>query len=380
MKIYLKQTVLEAAKDRIRWLFREFPNVYVNFSGGKDSTVVMNLTLEVAAEMGRLPVNVMFIDQEAEWAHVIEYMRRVMSDPRVRAHWLQVPIKLFNATSMDAPWLLCWDPAARDVWMREQEPNSIRENVFGTDRFSALFGAYLKHHHPDEKAVSIAGVRCEESPARRLGLTIYETYGGETWGKKEDERRGHYAFYPIYDWSWQDVWKAIHEHGWDYCKIYDYQYQYGVPVRDMRVSNLHHETAVKNLFTLQEIERDTFDRLTQRIGGIRTAAQMEWDFYGPRNLPPMFADWREYRDHLLENLVPDEAQREVFRRQFAQYENNYDGKALRDLHRTEIACILVNDYHGTKLTTFVASHMLVAKNRGKKSGRDYSGELERANG
>jgi hypothetical protein len=29
--------------------------------------------------------------------------------------------------------------------------------------------------------------------------------------KQEPE---HYVFYPCYDWRWQDVWRAIHEHGW----------------------------------------------------------------------------------------------------------------------------------------------------------------------
>ena len=58
MNIYLNKNVYEAAKDRIRFVYREFKNVVVNFSGGKDSTVVLHLALEVAEETGRLPVNV----------------------------------------------------------------------------------------------------------------------------------------------------------------------------------------------------------------------------------------------------------------------------------------------------------------------------------
>ena len=59
MKIYKKQNVWDAALDRIRWIYDEFPEVVVSFSGGKDSTVLMELTKIVAREKGRLPLKVM---------------------------------------------------------------------------------------------------------------------------------------------------------------------------------------------------------------------------------------------------------------------------------------------------------------------------------
>ena len=108
MKIYTNQSVWDAALERIEFLFDEFKNVIICTSGGKDSTVTMNLALQVAEKKGRLPVKLMFLDQEAEWGMVVEHMREIMADPRVEPMWLQVPIKLFNATSMEEPWLMCW--------------------------------------------------------------------------------------------------------------------------------------------------------------------------------------------------------------------------------------------------------------------------------
>lgn len=367
MKLYLNQTVYDAAMERIAWLFGEFENVIVNVSGGKDSTVVLNLSLEVAERLGRLPVKVMFIDQEAEWRATIDHVRLIMADPRVEPIWLQVPISIFNATSPFDPWLHCWEEGK--AWMRAKEPDSLKVNKYGTDRFAKMFEAYNRTEYPDSPVAHIGGVRTEESPARRLGLTIYETYKGVTWGTAENKKLGHYTFYPIYDWSYTDVWKAINDHGWPYCRLYDLMYQYGVPVRDMRVSNIHHETAVKSLFYMQEIEPDTWGQAVARLSGINTAGQMQGQFFQPTELPFMFNDWREYRDHLLENLITDPKIREKMRRQFAGNDHIYEGKALVDLIRTEIACILVNDYHGTKLSTFHASHMMDSKNRGKRSGR-----------
>lgn len=368
-RVYLTHNVWDAALERVRWLYQEFDNIYVNMSGGKDSTVVMHLALIVAEETGRLPLDVVFLDQEAEWGTVIDYMRLVMNDPRVRPHWLQVPLLLFNATSTIEPWLHCWDPSAEDKWIRPKEPNSIHDNVFGTDRFTDLLDKYMDWLHPNEKTCNITGVRAEESPARAAGLTNYETYKGETWGAFSNKKLGHYLMHPIYDWSYKDVWKAIHDNGWPYCKLYDAMYQYGVPIKNMRVSNLHHETAVRSLFYAHELEADTWEKVTARMRGVNTAKQLQWDFYAPKTLPPMFEDWAEYRDHLLENLIEDVDQKQKYRRMFDQFDARYEGKALADLRRIQVSMILVNDYHGTKLSSFVAAHMHSSKGRGKNSGR-----------
>jgi predicted phosphoadenosine phosphosulfate sulfurtransferase len=80
-KIYLQQNVFDAALERIHRLYDEFQEIIVNVSGGKDSTVILNLTLRVAQERGRLPVNVLFFDQEAEWDCVIDHIRAIMTDP-----------------------------------------------------------------------------------------------------------------------------------------------------------------------------------------------------------------------------------------------------------------------------------------------------------
>ena len=115
----------------------------------------------------------------------------------------------------------------------------------------------------------------EESPGRPLGLTGSPVYKGVTWGHQHYSKncnphgKPHVTFYPIYYWSYTDVWKAIHDNGWKYNKLYDAQYRLGTPVPNMRVSNLHHETALQNIFYVQEVEPETYEKLTRRLQGHR---------------------------------------------------------------------------------------------------------------
>ena len=353
MKIYGKQNVYEAALDRMRWLFDEFPNVIVGVSGGKDSTVVYNLALIVAREKNRLPLKCLFLDQEAEWQATIDTIREIMENPEVEPYWFQMPLKLFNATSTSEHWLMCWDAKDEERWMRPRESYSKHENVYGTDRFAQLFSAIIKKEFAGVKTCYVAGMRTEESPTRSMALTHNLTYKHVTWGSRLNKPEEHYTFYPIYDWSYMDVWKSIFDNDWYYNKIYDAQYNHGVPLQNMRVSNVHHETAVGTLFYMQEIEGETYQRLTQRIAGIDMAGKMGKADYFPKQLPFMFQDWKEYRDFLLEKLINNEDWKKNFKKTFAKHDEIYGAQMGEKLWKEHINSILTNDWELIKIGNFV---------------------------
>ena len=353
MKIYGKQNVYDAALDRMRWLFDEFPNVIVGVSGGKDSTVVYNLALIVAREKNRLPLKCLFLDQEAEWQATIDTIRDIMENPEVEPYWFQMPLKLFNATSTTEHWLMCWDAKDESRWMRPRESYSKHENVYGTDRFAELFSAIIKKEFAGIKTCYVAGMRTEESPTRAMALTHDLTYKHVTWGSRLNKPEEHYTFYPIYDWSYMDVWKSIFDNDWYYNKIYDAQYNHGIPLPNMRVSNVHHETAVGTLFYMQEIEGETYQRLTQRIAGIDMAGKMGKHDYFPRQLPFMFPNWVEYRDFLLEKLITNEDWKKNFKKVFAKHDEIYGAAMGEKLWKEHINAILTNDWEQVKLGNFV---------------------------
>ncbi|MBA4155064.1 phosphoadenosine phosphosulfate reductase family protein [Flavobacterium sp.] len=127
MKIFQKINVFEAAQQRVSYLFDEFENVVVGISGGKDSTIVFNLALMEAKKRNRLPLSVLWLDQEAEFQMTADYVKTIMEMPEVKPLWLQVHFKIFNATSHEEEWLNCWEPGKE--WMREKDPIAIMATV-----------------------------------------------------------------------------------------------------------------------------------------------------------------------------------------------------------------------------------------------------------
>lgn len=371
MRFYLKHNVYEAAIQRLHRIFDEFGNVVVCTSGGKDSTVTMEMALKVAEERDRLPLKVLFVDQECEYQMVIDYMRVVREDPRVELIWLQMPLRITNSLSAEDDYMNAWHPD--EEWMREKEPGTYQVNDFGVDEWNSggnqIFEAVLKKLYPDEEACYLAGVRAEESPTRLAGLTTGQTYKEITWGKKLNVGRGHYTFYPIWDWSLSDVWKSIFDHGWSYSRIYDELYRYGIPPHRMRVSSLNHENAVHSLFFLQEVERDTWNALVKRVKGINQTAHMEKnEMMTVQELPFMFDSWKEYRDYLTDHLIPEEY-RAKFHKRWAKHDKVYAEMVKpEDRYRAEIKSVLLNDHNFVKMGAWLNSPAVIAY-RHWKQGR-----------
>ena len=369
MKIFKNKTVFNESLDRIRYLFDEFPEVIVGVSGGKDSTVIFNLALMVAHEKKRLPLRVFFLDQEIEWKATIDQIKRLMYHPDVKPMWMQIHFRLFNATSTTDHWLDCWNPKKRETWMREKDPVAIKENIYHEDRFGKMFEAIIRVEMKGKKACYLTGVRTEESPARAMGVTYALTYKGISWGKILNKVHQHYTFHPIYDWSYLDVWKAIHDNKWPYNKIYDLQYMHGMKIRDMRVSNLHHETSVKSLFYLQEAEPDTYEKATQRIKGLDMAGKLGFEDYFIHKLPFMFVTWKDYRDYLLEKLIADPVWKAGFINKFTKMDIKYAGmNDIEIMYKMQVQSILTNDWEFIKIRNWESTLEVYCFRKWRKIG------------
>ena len=355
MKIYSKNNVLIEAEKRIHRLFDNFENVVVGFSGGKDSTVCLNLTLKIAEERNRLPLKVLWVDQEAEWQGTADYCESVFEDKRIEPLWFQMPMTWFNNVSSESKYIYIWQEGVKH--MREKSPISIKENTYLDFGFHELFEKIFKVHYPNQKSCYISGVRTEESPKRMMSLTSSLTYEDITWGKILNKKLEHYTFYPIYDWSYSDVWKYIFDNKIVYNTIYDSMFTHGVNVSDMRISNLHHETAIQNLLLIQEIEPETWNKIAERIEGTNAIKHLKSDaFKCPTDLPYMFKSWKEYALYLADNLTDDE---QFTKKMHKAIDKNkkymVTNKVYVDFYKQLVKTVLSQDFDFTKLGNFLTS-------------------------
>lgn len=326
------EDVLTATKKRIKFLFDNYDNISLSFSGGKDSTVLFHLINKEAIKRNRKFI-LYFQDQEAEYQGTIEFVEWCMTQPNVIPLWYQVPIFMTNAASSTQLFLWAWGEG--EEWVREKHPISIhyidKKYPKRFHKFNLWVGQNLRKLKG--KSVSIIGLRAEESPDRRFVL-----FGEDSqmfWLRRVNEPN---KSYPIIDWTYKDIWKYLIDNNLKYNKIYDKMYMLGGNLRSFRVSNLVHEKAFRCLTDLQELEPETYDKLERRLQGVHTAAiyGKENLMYSIKTLPESFKTWKEYKDFLLENIHPD--LKKLFNYQWSRFGDTDDTQACKYMVKRILLC------------------------------------------
>lgn len=312
-KNYLDIDVLTAAKQRIAKVFDDFPRVYVSFSGGKDSSVMLHLVMEEAIKRDR-KVGVLLVDLEGMYKITIEHIQAMydLYADHIEPYWVCLPIRLRNAVSVFEPRWMCWEPGKENVWIRQPPSMAITDETFFPffrrgmefEEFVPLFG---KWYGGGKLTACFVGIRSDESLNRYRTIkgkkSMFEGLQWTTWLGD-----GLYNIYPIYDWKVSDVWLYNTRYHKPYNKLYDYMHQAGLTPSQMRICQPYGDDQRKGLWLFHVIEPETWARVVARVNGANQGAMYvreTGDIMGNIKISkPEGHTWESFAHLLLESMPP----------------------------------------------------------------------------
>ena len=309
---YLGKSVLKAARERIGWTFDTFSRIYVSFSGGKDSTVMLHLAAEEARRRGRR-FGLFFVDWEAQFRLTIEHVERCydlyqdVADP----HWVAVPLKTTNATSQYEPEWICWERGKEDLWVRECPVRALGPDAFPFyrygDTFEEFVPAFGHWYSQGDLTACLVGLRTGESLNRWRTIAGHGTkFEGRNWTNWLGQSL--YNIYPIYDWRAEDIWTYHGQTGKPANGLYDLMHRAGLTINQMRICEPYGDEQRRGLWLYQIIEPETWTRVCARVAGANTGA-----IYGNdagnvmgnlRITKPEGHTWRSFAEFLLGSMPP----------------------------------------------------------------------------
>lgn len=314
---YLQQNVYEALQNRLKFIFEEFDNIFVSFSGGKDSGLLLNLVLDYRRKyFPEKKLGVFHQDFEAQYTVTTEYIERTFEriKDEVEPYWVCLPMATRTALSSYEMFWYPWDDTKEECWVRKMPQKeyviNLKNNPMTTYRYrmhqedlAKQFGRWYRLSHGEGKTVCLLGMRAEESLQRYSGF-LNKKYGykEECWISRQFKEV--WCASPLYDWSLQDIWHAIYLFDYDYNGLYDLYYKAGLKVSQMRVASPFNDYSKDSLNLYRVIDPDMWVKLVGRVRGANFASIYgRTKAMGYRNVTlPEGHTWKSYTIFLLDTL------------------------------------------------------------------------------
>lgn len=320
------KNVYELAQERLRVIFNEFDNIYVSFSGGKDSGVLLNLCIDYIRKHNlKVRLKLFHMDYEVQYKMTIDYVDRVLEANKdiLEVYRVCVPFRVATCTSMYQSFWRPWEDSKKNLWVRPLPKQAMTKDDFpfyNTSmwdyEFQMRFASWLHEKHDAVRTCCLIGIRTQESFNRWRSIHMnrkYQMYHKYKWTSKIGN--DIYNAYPIYDWKTTDVWTANGKLQWDYNSLYDLYYKAGVSLERQRVASPFINEAQEGLALYRVLDPNTWGKMIGRVNGVNFTGMyggthaMGWQTV---KLPEGYT-WREFMYFLLSTL-PERTRKSYLRK------------------------------------------------------------------
>lgn len=271
--------VFDAARERIAWTFDNCEKIYLSFSGGKDSTIMLHMVMDEAIKR-KQKIGVLFVDLEGQYKITIDHVENLykMYEEWIDAYWVCLPIHLRNAVSVFETHWICWDDTKRESWIRELPKMGINDvskfpffhSGMEFEEFVPLFGEW---YADGKRCACFVGIRADESlnRFRTISSTKKKKLGNKQWSSLVSEQV--YNIYPIYDWKTSDLWVYHYKNqNKPHNRLYDLMHKAGLTINQMRICQPYGDDQRRGLWLFHLIEPETWARVVARVNGANSGA------------------------------------------------------------------------------------------------------------
>jgi predicted phosphoadenosine phosphosulfate sulfurtransferase len=338
MRKYTGVNVLDAAKERINFVFDNFNKIYLSFSAGKDSTAMFHLVIDEAIKRN-IKIGILFIDWECQFEHTINHAKSMFEKYKehIDLYWIQLEIMTNNASSMLEPTWKSFDEDKKGLWVREKEKNSINQKeyfdfYYDNITFEEFIGLFGEWYSKGENTACFVGIRAQESLNRFRAIARDDVARFKEKKYTVKSTDCVYNVYPIYDWKCDDVWTFVGKHKLNYNKIYDLMHGAGLSIHQMRIDEPFGDEARKNLWIYHVIEPKTWAKMVSRMEGVNSGSlysKENGNILGNLRIKlPNGHTWESFSKSILDTIPPKTA--EHYKNKIAVYIKWYKDRGYAD--------------------------------------------------
>jgi len=388
-KVYLNENVYDATVKRLNFVFSEFNNIIISFSGGKDSGILLHLTMDYIKRnhIKTKPI-LLHQDMEAQYQATTDYVISMFElyKDRTEPYLFCLPIGTKAATNNRQEYWYTWDDTAPEIWCRKMPDmpyvynlknhpmgNFYRYKMFYKDHLRQ-FSRWIQSTRGG-KTCAMAGVRALESKDRHNGIIRkINSYKKRKWFTYNF--KNVYMASPLYDWTVEDIWTAYAKFGWAYNPVYNGLFKIGVPLKKMRVASPFGNEMADDMKYYKALEPETWEAISRRIKGVSFTARYGGTEATGRSrskamILPEGYTWRSYAEFLIKSMPKDVG--DAYKNRLEKIcriwrQKGTDLLSHEGLWKDFVRCVLKNDHY---LETLHPQKLLRGKDRLTKLKNKY---------